>query len=128
MNKTLIAELNLFLKRYEDATNTHDFEQVAELIAEDAVYWFTDSSCEGIAAIRAYFDKGFATVKEEVYSIRGVRWIAQSDTVSTCTYEFHWQGYIDGELREGGGRGTNVLVKRDGRWQIIHEHLSTEQN
>ncbi|ASS76618.1 DUF4440 domain-containing protein [Tumebacillus algifaecis] len=124
MNKTLSAELNLFMKRYEDATNSHDFAQVAELIAEDAVYWFTDSNCEGTAEIQAYFDKGWATVLEEVYSIRGVRWLAQSESVSTCTYEFHWQGLIDGVLQAGSGRGTNVLTKRDGRWQIVHEHLS----
>ncbi|MFD2172023.1 YybH family protein [Tumebacillus lipolyticus] len=124
MDKRLTSELNEFMQRYEEATNSHDFEQVAELIAADAVYWFTDNTCEGVAEIGAYFRQGWETIREEVYSIRGVRWIAQSDSVSTCTYEYHWQGYVNGEFREGGGRGANVLAKRDGRWKIVHEHLS----
>ncbi|MFJ4406431.1 nuclear transport factor 2 family protein [Streptomyces sp. NPDC088910] len=26
--------------------------------------------------------------------------------------------------RSGEGRGTNVIVKRDGAWKMLHEHLS----
>ncbi|HLD80209.1 MAG TPA: nuclear transport factor 2 family protein [Candidatus Nanoarchaeia archaeon] len=33
--------------------------------------------------------------------------------------------FSDGNLKEGRGRGTNILVKKKGRWYISHEHLST---
>ncbi|MCN0154493.1 nuclear transport factor 2 family protein [Salinispora arenicola] len=32
---------------------------------------------------------------------------------------------MDGQPRSGGGRGTNVLARRDGSWQMVHEHLSS---
>ena len=53
-----------------------------------------------------------------------VRWIATDDVVAVCWYRFTWSGLVDGQPRSGGGRGTNVLTRRDGSWQMVHEHLS----
>ena len=113
-----------FLKRYESATNSHDFDNVRPLIAHDAVYFFSNENLHGIAAIEKAFVDTFNTIKDETYSIRSVQWLAVSDTVAVCVYDFHWLGTIDGERREGSGRGTNALVKRNGDWVMIHEHLS----
>ncbi|WP_405729755.1 hypothetical protein OG607_29050 [Streptomyces sp. NBC_01537] len=38
----LTAELTAFMTRYERATNSHDIDRVAPLIAEDATYWTRD--------------------------------------------------------------------------------------
>ncbi len=117
-------DLDQFLKQYEEVSNSHDFDNVAPLIAKDAVYWFTDGSYEGLASIREAFEAAWNTVKEEVYTISNVHCVAISEAAAACVYDFSWEGLINGEPESGGGRGTNVLVKTDDGWQIVHEHLS----
>lgn len=119
-----MKQLDQFLKQYEQATNSHDFDNVASLISKDAVYWFSDGSYEGLASIREAFESAWNTVKDEVYTISNVRWSAISDTAAVCVYDFSWKGIVDGEPMSGGGRGTNALIKTDQGWQIGHEHLS----
>lgn len=120
----LEADLTAFMRRYEVATNRHDFGQVAALIAEDATYWFTEGSYQGIEAIRSAIERTFATISDEVYRIEDLEWIAVSAEFAACRYRFSWNGVIDGRPAAGSGRGTNVLTKRDGTWQMLHEHLS----
>jgi hypothetical protein len=45
--------------------------------------------------------------------------------VAVCRYLFAWTGVVNGELRSGRGRGTNVIVRRDGELKMLHEHLSS---
>ena len=117
-------DLDQLLKQYEEATNSHDFDNVASLISKDAVYWFSDGSYEGLASIHEAFESAWNTVKDEVYTISNVRWLAISETAAVCVYDFSWKGVIDGRPMSGGGRGTNALTKTDKGWQIVHEHLS----
>ncbi|HET7579915.1 MAG TPA: nuclear transport factor 2 family protein [Bacillales bacterium] len=113
------------LKKYEEATNSHVFENVSELIAEDAVYYFSDKTVKGKESLKQYFEETFDTIRDEVYTIRDVNWIALSETVAVCIYRFHWEGNIEGHPREGNGRGTNVFHRFDQGWKVVHEHLST---
>ncbi|MFC5261985.1 DUF4440 domain-containing protein [Kribbella qitaiheensis] len=64
------------------------------------------------------------TLQDEVYTISDVQWIFASPDCAVVRYRFRWVGYTNGERREGQGRGTNAMTKRNGRWQMIHEHLS----
>ena len=109
---------------YALRTNTHQFSAVAELIAEDAVYWFNDGSFVGLDAIRKAFESTWAYIRDESYSVEDVQWLGVDESVAACTYAFRWQGLVDGKMVRGSGRGTNVLQKRDGRWLVVHEHLS----
>jgi ketosteroid isomerase-like protein len=120
----LQAELTEFVRRYELANNRHDFDQLALLIADDATYWFTDGSYQGLGAIRAAIERTFATIVDEVYEIRDLEWLAVTGELAVCRYRFWWQGLIDGRPESGQGRGTNLLVKRDDGWKMLHEHLS----
>jgi ketosteroid isomerase-like protein len=120
----LQAELTEFVRRYERANNGHDFDQLAPLIADDATYWFTDGSYQGLGAIRAAIERTFATIVDEIYEIRDLEWLAVTGELAVCRYRFGWQGLIDGRPESGQGRGTNVLVKRDDGWKVLHEHLS----
>jgi uncharacterized protein (TIGR02246 family) len=122
-----VQDLDAFLRRYEAASNSHDFDQVAPLIADDAVYWFSNGTHLGIAAIRAAFESTWATIADEDYRITAVRWLVTSDDAAACTYSYSWSGMIDGQRRSGGGRGTNVLTRTDTSWCIVHEHLSAPQ-
>ncbi|UHA71825.1 YybH family protein [Paenibacillus sp. 481] len=120
----MIQELNRFMKQYEDATNSHCFDNVAELITQGAVYIFSDGTYCGMDAIRAVFNRNWDTIKEETYRIENVQWVSLAEDTAVCVYEFHWQGYEQGVFKQGGGRGTNALVRKDWRWYILHEHLS----
>jgi ketosteroid isomerase-like protein len=120
----LETELTAFMRRYELATNRHDFGQLAPLIAGDATYWFTEGSYHGIEAIRSAIERTFATIRNEVYQIKDLEWVVVSAELAACRYRFSWNGVIDGQPESGSGRGTNVLTKRDGTWKMLHEHLS----
>jgi ketosteroid isomerase-like protein len=113
-----------FMRRYERATNQHDFAVLAPLIAPDAVYWFTDGSYRGRAAIEEAVSGTFATIQDEVYEIGDLEWVTVGEESAVCRYRFRWTGVVDGQPASGEGRGTNVLTKRDGRWQMLHERLS----
>jgi ketosteroid isomerase-like protein len=105
-------------------TNTHDFDQVGQLIDENAVFWFSSGSYSGKAAIREAFERTWDMIKEEKYDIRDVTCIAKSEVTAVYVYTFHWEGWINGKMSQGKGRGTSVLVKRGNDWKVIHEHLS----
>lgn len=118
------AELNAFIQRYVDATNSHEFANVAPLLTPDAVYWFNQRGTEGVKNIQAYFEDTWRTLPDEVYGIENVRWLAVDANSATCIYEYTFRGTHKGKPMAGRGRGTSVLVKRDGQWRIAHEHLA----
>lgn len=84
-------DISAFVREYERATNTHDADVVATLVAQDATYWFTDGSYVGRAAIREALARTWQTIRDETYEIRDLEIVAE---------------------------------QRDGRWLMLHEHLS----
>lgn len=112
------------LTQYIEATNTHNFEKVEQLLHPNAVYWFTNKSCTTMEEIRAFFENAWDTIKEEVYSAKDVQWITVDERSATCLYTYQYEGYMNGEFISGSGRATNVFVKEEGKWKLIHEHLS----
>lgn len=125
METLLLAEVEVMLERYIAATNTHDFSEVAKLLHEGAVYWFSDRTCISRAEIQAYFEHAWNVVQDEVYSALDVQWIAVDEHAATCIYTYHYEGWINGRQASGKGRATNVFVKQEGVWKLIHEHLSS---
>ncbi|KAA8785324.1 nuclear transport factor 2 family protein [Paenibacillus amylolyticus] len=116
------------LRAYIEATNTHQFDEVSKLLAPNAIYWFTGTSCTTLDEIQNYFEHAWDTVKEEVYRAEDVHWIAVDERQAVCTYTYHWEGYVRGHLASGQGRATNVFVKgQEGAWKLIHEHLSLSE-
>lgn len=113
------------LAAYADLINRHDFDQLTDLIAPDAVFWFTDGSHRGIEAIRAAFEATWRVMGEdERYWLDELQWIAEGETAAACTYRFNWTAAPEGKPLSGSGRGTTVLKRVDDRWWIVHEHLS----
>jgi len=111
------------LRAYVEKLNTHSWEQIAPCVTEDAVFIFTEDTFVGKAAAKAAFEKTFKLIENEVFSLHDIAWTAVTDDVATCRYEFRWKGLISGQEASGGGRGTSILRKVDGRWLIAHEHL-----
>ncbi|KMJ57351.1 cag pathogenicity island protein Cag4 [Bacillus sp. LL01] len=112
------------LEEYIEATNTHNFDNVEKSLHENVVYWFTNKTCTSLEDIRSFFENAWDTIKEEVYAAKDVQWIAVGERTATCLYTFHYEGYMNGEFISGSGRATNVFVKEEGKWKLIHEHLS----
>jgi uncharacterized protein (TIGR02246 family) len=110
---------------YEVATNAHDIGAVLELIAEDAVYLFSNQSSHiGKAEIREAIQANFDAIEDETYRIQNLKWLANSMDVAACVYQFSWSGRIKGKPASGQGRGTTVIRRVDGRWKVVLEHLS----
>ncbi|HEY3992881.1 MAG TPA: nuclear transport factor 2 family protein [Ktedonobacteraceae bacterium] len=112
------------LREYEQRTNTHCFEDVASLIAENAIFWFNDGSFHGKGAIQQAFENTWAFIQNERYALESVQWLINDEHTAVCTYLFRWQGNVAGQFTQGTGRGTSVLAKINGEWLVLHEHLS----
>lgn len=118
-------DISAFVREYERVTNTQDPDRVAALIAEDATYWFTDGSYVGRNAIREALARTWRTIRDETYEIRDLEILDERPDLGVFRYRFHWSGVVDGESKSGEGRGSNIAVRRAGRWLMLHEHLST---
>jgi ketosteroid isomerase-like protein len=111
------------LSSYVEKLNTHSWDQIAPCVTEDAVFLFTEDTFVSKAAAKAAFEKTFKLIENEVFSLHDIAWTVVTDEVATCHYEFRWKGLISGQESSGGGRGTTILRRVDGRWLIAHEHL-----
>lgn len=112
------------LEKYKSVINQHDFKLLVPLISKGCQFWFTSGTYKGHEATRQAFEKTWDMIKEEVYRLDDVVWIAEDDSAASCTYTYHWEGLIKGEKRSGKGRGTTVLKRESDGWKIVHEHLS----
>ena len=112
------------LKKYETEINKNNFDLLLPMISKDSKFWFSSGTYTGLDQIRKAFEKTWAMIKEEVYWLEDVEWIAESETAAVCTYTFNWKGKIEEKPCEGKGRGTSCFKKESEGWKIIHEHLS----
>lgn len=112
-----------FLEIYVDALNKRNLDEILAMIAPQATFLFTEGNFNGHAEIAAALSKTFDLIKEEIYRIDNQHWIIVDKTTAACHYHFHWSGIIHGEQHSGSGRGTCILVKQEGKWQVCHEHL-----
>jgi ketosteroid isomerase-like protein len=118
------SEVKNFIKLYEEATNSHEFNNVVELIHEDALYRFTDGDFNGIDEIKSAFEITWNKIQNETYKISDLKIINIDNNSATFTYTFNWSGIVDGTEKSGNGRGTNVIVNSQNKIQCIYEHLS----
>ncbi len=111
------------IRRYEAALTSQDWEQVAPMIHEDCVAVFSSGTFVGKGEVEAAFRTTFELIRDETYTISELNWIERSESVAVAHYKFAWEGLINGEPASGGGRGTCVLKRSHGDWQILLEHL-----
>jgi ketosteroid isomerase-like protein len=115
-----------FMNEYEAVTNAHALDVLLELIADDAIYLFSNQMTHvGKPAIRKAIRANFEAIEGETYRTRNLKWLANSNEVAACIYEFEWSGIMNGRPVSGHGRGTTVIRRVDGQWRVAHEHLSS---
>lgn len=112
------------LEQYLDATNSHDFDQVARILAPQPVYFFGDATCIGRAAVRDYFERTWALIPDERYWAEDIEWVAHGSDAAVAIYTYRWSGTVQGSPANGSGRATNAFVKTGDGWRLVHEHLS----
>lgn len=113
-----------FLKQYEKALATQDWNEVAPLIHKNATVIFSNGSVhEGKPKIKIAYERNFSIIKSEKYSVENVRWMLTNESTAVYLFDFHWKGLINEVMHEGAGRGTAVLIQEDGKWSLLTEHL-----
>jgi ketosteroid isomerase-like protein len=102
-----------------------DLEGTLELIADDAVYFWSDGSAMfGKAAIAEGLRRNFSAIENDTYDVFDLTWLAESDGVTACVFRFEWTGDVNGATVSGVGRGASVFRRDDGEWRVVHENLS----
>ena len=113
-----------FIRAYEQALGTQDWRQVDPLVHEDACVSFSNGTVhKGKPAVKLAFERNFSSIKDETYTMTNVHWVMKTDETAVYLFDFHWSGIINDQPASGGGRGTSVLIKQDGKWELLVEHL-----
>ena len=111
------------LQAYEQALASQEWKHVEPLMHEDVCVTFSSGTFKGKEQVRKAFERNFSAIQDEEYAIDDLHWAFAGQESAVCLYTFRWQGLINGQPASGGGRGTSVLVREGGRWQIVAEHL-----
>ncbi len=116
-----------FLNLFEEIAEAENFDQVQDMVHDNAFFRFNDGDFVGKQAVRGAFEKtwkGSANVRKERFYLTDIQVLSLDAASATATYTYNWEGNMDGKSFRIQGRGTRVLVVEKGRLQIIHEHLS----
>lgn len=112
-----------FVQAYAEALTSQNWRNVEPLLHEKICVTFSTGTFKGKPEVRKAFERNFSAIKDEQYSISDLYWIYRSNDTAVCIYDFSWKGFINGQSRSGGGRGTSVLLNVDIQWRLITEHL-----
>ncbi len=117
-----------FLNNFEAIAQKKNFDLVSDMVHERAVFRFNDGDFVGRPAVRAAFEKTWASstgkLEQEKFYLSDIVVVATDTNTAAATYNWNWEGVSQGKSFRIQGRGTRVLVREGERWQIIHEHLS----
>lgn len=116
-----------FLNHFEDVAMKEDFNLLRDMIDERAYFRFNDGDFVGRQAIQAAFEKtwrGDPTVRKARFYLSDIVVLTTDASSATATYTYHWEGSQSGREFKIQGRGTRVLLRENGKFRIIHEHLS----
>lgn len=118
-----------FIKRYESALATQDWQQVDPLIHPDACVTFSSGAVHvGKTAVRHAFERNFSLIQDETYQMADVHWVLVGVETAVYRFTFHWSGLINGKPAHGAGTGSAVLVNGANGWQLLLEHLGPQAN
>jgi ketosteroid isomerase-like protein len=120
-------EVTQFLHNFEALAEKEDFNLIRDKIHERAYFRFNDGDFRGREAIQAVFEKtwrGDPSVKKARFYLSDIVVLTIDQKTATATYTYNWEGSQGEKQFRIQGRGTRVLTRENGQWQIIHEHLS----
>ncbi|MEW7289947.1 YybH family protein [Aquimarina sp. 2304DJ70-9] len=113
-----------FIKSYERALGTQDWNVVEHLVSENVSVTFSNGTIHiGKENVQKAFEKNFSLIKNEKYTVENIKWLVKDKKYAVYLFEFNWTGIIDGKSVSGNGIGTSVLIKENTRWKLLTEHL-----
>jgi ketosteroid isomerase-like protein len=113
-----------FIQGYEQALASQTWSRVEPLVHPEACVTFSNGAAhKGRQAMQAAFEKNFASIKDETYSMTNVHWVMKTDETAVYLFDFHWSGIINDKPASGSGRGTSVIVREGDQWLLLVEHL-----
>ena len=114
-----------FLKRFEEASATELFANVAGMIHPKALFRFNDGDYRGLEAIQRAFESTWnQEVEDERYHLSDIQVVNVDTNSAVATFHFNWSGVGPHGPFQITGRGTSFLVLHDGRLKVMLEHLS----
>jgi ketosteroid isomerase-like protein len=128
MEATVTAESVVqFLHHFEEVAMKEDFSLLQDMIDERAYFRFNDGDFVGRKAIQSVFEKTWKadpTVKKARFYLSDIVVLTTDKASAAATYTYNWEGAQGSREFKIQGRGTRVLAHEDGRFRIVHEHLS----
>lgn len=113
-----------FIAAWQAALGTQDWTRVEPMGHPDACVTFSNGAAHrGREAVQAAFTRNFTLIKSEHYAMADVHWVHAGADIAVYLFEYTWKGVINGQPAGGAGRGTHVLQKSGGAWQLLAEHL-----
>ncbi|WP_298543983.1 nuclear transport factor 2 family protein [uncultured Aquimarina sp.] len=118
-----------FVKSYEKALGTQDWNVVEPLVSENVSVTFSNGTIHiGKENVRKAFEKNFSLIKNEKYAVENIKWLVKDKKYAVYLFEFNWTGIIGGKSESGNGIGTSVLIKENTRWKLLTEHLGRKSD
>lgn len=113
-------------ERYRELINTHDFDRLAEeVVADDALFVFTDKVHRGMDEVRAAFNRTWSVLPDEVYTMTDAEWLTRDRDSAVVVFRYSYKGTLkNGQTLSGGGHGTNLYKRTPAGWRLAYEHLS----
>jgi ketosteroid isomerase-like protein len=129
MAQDAISETSVvnFLHQFDELANKKNFSLISDMIHEHAFFRFNDGDFVGRQAVKGAFERTWqssSNVQNERFFLTDIVVLSSDVASATATYTYNWEGVREGRQIRIQGRGTRVLVRQQGRLQIIHEHLS----
>lgn len=113
-----------FIKSYERALATQDWDIIEPLVSENVSVIFSNGTIHiGKENVQKAFEKNFSIIKNEKYAVENIKWLVKDKKYAVYLFEFNWTGIIDGKSGFGNGIGTSVLIKENAGWKLLTEHL-----
>lgn len=117
-----------FVKSYENALRSQNWENIAPLISSQVTVTFSNGTVHHGAEVRKAFQNNFEKIKNEDYRMDQLTWLIKEETHAVYLFEFNWSGFVNGQLISGNGIGTSVIINEGNGWQLLTEHLGKKAN
>ncbi len=121
-----LAEVKEFTERFNKVYESNDLKAYWEFYADDMTQYWEEGRLD-IADYKTYWEKQLAAGTKTLE----VRWaepafhISPAGDAAVAAYRIYTKmRQSDGKVTASWHQETDVLFKRDGRWQVVHLHDS----
>ena len=116
-----------FIRHYESALATQRWKVVSPLMHDQIVVIFSNGTIyKGKKEVRQAFERNFKLIEQEQYCMENIIWLQQQEEFAAYMFEFRWTGIIHNKHARGRGIGTSILIREEGKWLLLHEHLGNK--